>query len=56
MKVSDCLSLIDWRNRPCWKYVPCNQNTKLWPLIISIFFASMNIYTAFSMFLNQFFS
>ena len=27
-----------------------------WPLIISIFFASVKIYTAFSLFLNQLFS
>jgi hypothetical protein len=27
-----------------------------WPLIISLFFATIKIYTAFSVFLNQFFS
>jgi len=27
-----------------------------WPLIISVFFASIKIYTAFSLFLNQLFS
>jgi hypothetical protein len=29
---------------------------KLWPVIVSIFFASVKIYTVFSLFLNQLFS
>jgi hypothetical protein len=29
---------------------------KLWPVIVSMFFASVKIYTVFSLFLNQLFS
>jgi hypothetical protein len=29
---------------------------KLWPMIVSLFFASIKIYTVFSLFLNQLFS
>jgi hypothetical protein len=33
-----------------------NKIGKLWPVIVSIFFASVKIYTVFSLFLNQLFS
>jgi hypothetical protein len=29
---------------------------KLWPMMVSLFFASVKIYTVFSLFLNQIFS